>query len=371
MEQTQIRAESQPEQVRKQLEASRTELERATEPQERIRLLNEIGFAQGLLNDPDALPTLRQAVDLAQQNQLKAAEASTMLRLAAVMQHLNFTAISTFEHALKLCQEQSTPDDCLQQLGEYYVKLGHLEQAIGLFEEIVTLRRAAGDPERILVTEQALTDARERLKGPVAKKAVVETEPAAPTTAATPILVETPTPPKVSWMEWLSYRSYAVAQVLFFIPLIVLLGFDGFTIVDAAIILVLIAVSTVVGLLRQTTSTSEVNEFAELDKTLKNGGKYTLVELFGTYCAGCATMNPLVDRLEAENNPRLQILRLNIESPPGIYLKPEKTTFTPTFQLYDPYGNKIRETYMIMDRARILYEVERLSRGSGPLVPPR
>src|SRR5262249_43394968 len=144
-----------------------------------------------------------------------------------------------------------------------------------------------------------------------------------------------------------------------------------FTVIDAGIVLALIIVSTIVGLLRQNPPTQEVNEFAELDNTLKNRAKYTLVELMGTYCAGCAAMNPLVDRLEAEDNPRLQILRLNIESPPGIYLKPEKTTFTPTFQLYDPYGNKIRETYMVMDRARILYEVERLSRGSGPLVPPR
>lgn len=364
---TELTAQSQPDQVRQQLEASKMELEKAAEPQERIRLLNEIGFAQGILNDPDALTTLRQAVGLAQEHNLKAEEASSMLRLAAVMQHLNFTAISTFERALKMCQEQGTPDDCLQQLGEYYMKLGHFNQAVGLFQEIVPLRRAAGDPGRILATEKALAEAREHLKGRAPKQEVVE-EPAAPDA---PALVETPTPPTINVFEWLSYRSYAVAQVIFFALLIVVLALDGFTVIDAGIVLVLIVVSTIVGLLRQKPPTEEVNEFAELDKTLKNGAKYTLVELMGTYCAGCATMNPLVDRLEAENNPRLQILRLNIESPPGIYLKPGKTTFTPTFQLYDPYGNKIRETYMIMDRARILYEVERLSRGSGPLMPPR
>jgi hypothetical protein len=208
---------------------------------------------------------------------------------------------------------------------------------------------------QIEATQRSLTEARKSLEGP----------------AATPIVDPIPaTPPEVSLIERVSYRSYAVVQLGVLVLLAGVLALNGFTVLDVVALLVMAVVTLAAQRLGRPRPTKEVDELEILRGKLSNGAKYTLVELIGTYCVGCVAVNPLVDQLEIEGNPRLQVLRLNIESPPGVYLKPDKSTFTPTFLLYDPHGNKIRETYLIVDRARILYEVERLSRGSGPLVAP-
>lgn len=175
--------------------------------------------------------------------------------------------------------------------------------------------------------------------------------------------------PKISWLERASYRSYAVAQALVFAPLILLLALDGFSTMDIAVILIVFVISLIFWWLRRTHVTPEMREIDSVQRALENGQKYTLVQLYGTYCAGCVAVNPLVDQLEKEGADKLQVLRLNIEHPPGQYLKPDKLSFTPQFLLYDPTGNLIRQTYLVLDRAKILYECEHPSERTAGSLP--
>jgi HTH-type transcriptional regulator, pleiotropic regulator of extracellular virulence genes len=349
-----------PEEVRRKIIEAKIDLAEAQGMVTRLRMLGEIGTLQRSLYDPAAVETFQQAIDLAKQCGDVRAEAVNTLRLAVAQQYLGQDAAATFDRAVALCKEHRTHEDfAMQHLGKYYMEQGRVGAALPLFEQALTIRQATGDPELIASTERALQGARALL----ASSAPVEV---AVTTPA--LVLGTPQPPEISLAERISYRSYAVVQLgILLILLIVLALIGGLSTTDIIILGVYLVATTILQRVLRTRPTKEIGELDLLQQKLSNGAKFTLVELYGNYCVGCAAMNPLVDRLEAENNPRLQIMRLNIESVPGVFLKPDKSTFTPTFLLYDPDGNKIRETYLILDRARILYEVERLSRGSGPL----
>jgi thiol-disulfide isomerase/thioredoxin len=349
-----------PEEVRLKVIEAKIDLAEAQGMVTRLKMMGEIGTLQRSLYDPAAVETFQQAIDLAKQCGDVRAEAVNTLRLAVAQQYLGQDAMPTFERAMAMCRENRTHEDfAMQHLGKYYIEQGRVGAALPLFEQALTIRQATGDLELIASTERALAGARAML---------ASSEPVEIAKTTPQLVVAPPQPPEISLIERVSYRSYAVVQfAILLIILIVLAVLDGLSTTDIIVMGVYLVLSTILQRVLRTRPTKELGELDLLQQKLANGGKFTLVELYGNYCVGCAAMNPLVDRLEAENNPRLQILRLNIESVPGVFLKPEKSTFTPTFLLYDPDGNKIRETYLILDRARILYEVERLSRGSGPL----
>jgi thioredoxin 1 len=163
---------------------------------------------------------------------------------------------------------------------------------------------------------------------------------------------------QISLGERLASRTFLIAQAGILLIAGTALGWNGLNIVEAAILVGLFAASTVFLIMRYTRQPSEIREQEALQRALCNGEKYTLVELFGQFCTGCISIKPMVDKLEEEATDRLQVIRLDIEQSPGIYLKRGKRTFTPTFLLFDPHGNLIKETYLVLDRAKILYELE-------------
>jgi thioredoxin-related protein len=71
-------------------------------------------------------------------------------------------------------------------------------------------------------------------------------------------------------------------------------------------------------------------------------------------------VKPIVDQLEAEAGERLQLIRLDIDQEPGkSLLEDYGVLFTPTFLYFDKNGKKISESTLILDRPRILYDLER------------
>ncbi len=163
--------------------------------------------------------------------------------------------------------------------------------------------------------------------------------------------------------ERLSYRSYIVLLVLVFTPLLIGLGWNGFGLVEVVFLLVLLIAMLIFWRVRQTQGTPGMESLASVRKTLRNGERYTLVQLYSPRCAGCVAVKPFVERLEDEASDKLQVLKLDIEHAPGSDLKPEHVSFTPMFLLYDPQGKLIKETYLIVDRNKILYEIDQAQRG--------
>jgi thioredoxin 1 len=158
-----------------------------------------------------------------------------------------------------------------------------------------------------------------------------------------------------------NYESYPVMGGMVVVMLAVALLGDG--IIPAGIIVVA-GVATGLYLLwraLRTTQTPGSQTEADVLALLKNGTRPSLVEFFSAHCAVCSANKPLVDQLERKVGNRLQIIRLNIDEDPGRSLMDKLgVIFTPTFIHFDSQGNRVRETVGYVDRARILYELERV-----------
>jgi thiol-disulfide isomerase/thioredoxin len=108
-----------------------------------------------------------------------------------------------------------------------------------------------------------------------------------------------------------------------------------------------------------TRSTAEITSVQAFQDALRNGQQPSLVEFYSAYCVGCMAARPIVDQLELEAGARLQIIKLNIDTEPGRSLVDRYSVlFTPTFIYFDRFGNKVRDSVLVLDSARILYELE-------------
>jgi thioredoxin 1 len=135
---------------------------------------------------------------------------------------------------------------------------------------------------------------------------------------------------------------------------------DGVDAVDIIILLCVAAACYGIWRALVTHSTVGISSVRAFQDALPNGKRPTIVEFYSPYCAGCLAMKPVVDQLETEAGPRLQVIRLNIDKEPGRTLVPRYgVLFTPTFVYFDKDGNKVRDSVLVLDRARILYELER------------
>ena len=159
-----------------------------------------------------------------------------------------------------------------------------------------------------------------------------------------------------------NHKTYPIFSVLLLGGLIFALARNGISGFD--ILIVALYLLGAFGLWRILV-TSQTEEMTSVEKVLHQiqiANRPTIVEFYSRYCMGCMAMKPVVDRLESEAGERLQILRLNIDEDPGKTLMSEYgVIFTPTFIHFDAQGQKTSESIGVLDRARILYEIERAS----------
>jgi thiol-disulfide isomerase/thioredoxin len=94
---------------------------------------------------------------------------------------------------------------------------------------------------------------------------------------------------------------------------------------------------------------------AAFDKALRVN-RPTLLEFYSDNCGVCMTMRPVIDRLERQAGPRLQVLRVNVKDAIGAQIADRyEVSFTPTFLLFGSTGVKEEEYTLVLDRARVLY----------------
>jgi thiol-disulfide isomerase/thioredoxin len=156
-----------------------------------------------------------------------------------------------------------------------------------------------------------------------------------------------------------NHRFYPVMVGTLFVVLAYLLARSGVTTLDYAILVAYGLLAYVVWRVLQTRQTGPNS--ARLVRTmLRDGTQPTLIQFYSSYCVGCMAIKPVVDQLEAEAGTRLRILRLSIDSEPGKTLKSEfDVVFTPTFYYFDKQGNKVRDSIFVLDKAKILYDLEK------------
>lgn len=102
---------------------------------------------------------------------------------------------------------------------------------------------------------------------------------------------------------------------------------------------------------------SDITSYAQFQSALEAEG-HLLLEIQSPYCLACAAAKPSVDQLE-DSNPRLEVIRVNIQDPVGQQLSSEyQSGVTPTFLLFDPDGEVILRTFGAIDSLAIQAELD-------------
>jgi len=148
-------------------------------------------------------------------------------------------------------------------------------------------------------------------------------------------------------------------MALLLVVIAFLLVQDGIKAPDLGVIVIAGGLAFIVWRALQTRQAGP-NSPQAIRELLRDGTKPTLIQFYSEYCAACVMMKPVMEQLEMEAGSRMRIIRLNIETEPGKTLKDEfGVAFTPTFFYFDRHGNRVRESVFILDKAKILYELER------------
>lgn len=161
-------------------------------------------------------------------------------------------------------------------------------------------------------------------------------------------------------VDIVNHRSFFSFAVIILAIMTLAFVRDGIGIIEVLLLVGIVAGGFAVWRLRVTSPTREIDSLQAFQRALQNGSRPTLIQLYSRFCGGCLAIKPTVDQLEAEAGERLRIIRLDIDQEPGKSLLREyDVLFTPTFLYFDKDGNKLRESTLVLDRPRILYDLER------------
>ena len=88
-------------------------------------------------------------------------------------------------------------------------------------------------------------------------------------------------------------------------------------------------------------------------------GMPVLLEFQSPYCIGCTSAKPIVDRIEAEYQGRLLVVRLNVQEPAGRELGQHyKFNYTPTFIFFDAQGDELWRSVGNIDQEQVRQSLE-------------
>jgi thiol-disulfide isomerase/thioredoxin len=164
-------------------------------------------------------------------------------------------------------------------------------------------------------------------------------------------------------IRFFSFRSYFFGMGAAGLLLALIVSLDGLALWEAAVLVVYVAAVLLIHRLARTppAQRSEFDAVAAFDRVLREG-RPTLLEFYSDDCGLCILNRPLVERVENEAGHRLQILRVNYKDKIGMDIANRYgVNFTPTFLLFNGRGQKEQEFVFVLDRARVLYWLDRQS----------
>lgn len=161
-------------------------------------------------------------------------------------------------------------------------------------------------------------------------------------------------------LDIMLHRSVVTMPIVILAIMTLAFAPGGMSLIEISIMAGTIVVWSAIWLLAKPSPTKEIDSLQAFRTSLKNGSRSTLIQLYSSYCVACVALKPAVDQLEAEAGERLQIIRLDIDQEPGkAIMKEYGVLFTPTFLHFDKNGIKVRESALVLDRPRIMYDLER------------
>ncbi len=168
--------------------------------------------------------------------------------------------------------------------------------------------------------------------------------------------------PVRDFLRFFSFRSYYIAALLAGVLFALLLAGNGMSAPEFA----LLGAYAVAAILLQRrignppARPGDFDALAAFDHVLRQG-RPTLLEFYSDQCAASMLNRRLMDGLEHEVGHRLQILSVNVrDSLIGKTLADRYgVTFTPTFILFNERGQQEEEFVFAINRARVLYWLNR------------
>src|SRR5258706_6858835 len=165
---------------------------------------------------------------------------------------------------------------------------------------------------------------------------------------------------KSFFVDVINHKFIFTFTILATITSAILVARDGVSVIDAGIVLGVALICVAVWRLLLTKGSRNIKTVDDFRHAVTNNKVSTLVQFYSPYCVGCMAAKPMVDQLEKDYRSSLQVFRLSIDDEPGATLMSDYSVlFTPTFILFDKLGNKISGSVLMLDRNRIVHDLEK------------
>lgn len=163
---------------------------------------------------------------------------------------------------------------------------------------------------------------------------------------------------------YFTQNVYVFLAVAVLLVAAVLLGGDGFSLIDVLVLAALVVFAIGLQRIARPVQSADVPDTAEaLEAQLAQSDRLTLLAFESEYCPSCMATNPMVLKLEESNNPALRVIRLTIQHEPGKTLfKKYDGRLTPTFVLLDRRGNLMMDWLLTLPVNRVLFEANQVLR---------
>ena len=161
-----------------------------------------------------------------------------------------------------------------------------------------------------------------------------------------------------------NHYTYVVVAIIVFIASALILGSDGFALIDVMLMALVVTLSIVIQRVARPLQTAGLPDQAEtLVHQLSHSDRATLLAFESEYCPTCMITNPMLLKLEQSNDPTLRVVRVNIQNELGMNLfKHFDGRMTPTFVLLDKRGKVVMDWILTLPVNRVLFEVKQAMR---------
>ena len=107
------------------------------------------------------------------------------------------------------------------------------------------------------------------------------------------------------------------------------------------------------------TKTSEITKIEDLNKSLESH-KFNLIQIYSDYSVACLSSKPIVDRLESELPKDVNLLRLDINSEPGKYIRKNYQINTvPSYLILNKEKEKIWRQNLNVPSIKLINEIKK------------
>ncbi len=146
---------------------------------------------------------------------------------------------------------------------------------------------------------------------------------------------------------------------IFFLVLAIIISRQILDFKIALILMLIITSSLIFTQIFLKTKTSKIVNTNDLNKSLESH-EFTLIQMYSDYWVACLSSKPIVDRLESELPKDVNLLRLDINSEPGKYIRKNYQINTvPSYLILNKEKEKIWRQNLNVPSIKLINEIKK------------